>query len=611
MNIQHTIQTLVSKAISEKYSHDINPDIIPISLTKPDITGDFTVTLFPFAKTLQMNPNQLGLSLKENLDGQDARISEVIVVGGFLNFTLSQSYWANVLNELSTQFSIAENEKKTFIIEFSSPNTNKPLHLGHIRNILLGNSSANILKALGHNVIKAQVINDRGIAICKSMLAYEKYGGLTDPEKEKMKGDHFVGDLYVMFENKFKEEYRNWQQSDEALSLYKASDKNQDEATFFANYKNTYFNTNSELGLEARQMLNKWEEGDAATMALWNTMNSWVYSGFDTTYAKLGIEFDQNYYESQTYLLGKEAVSKGLEKGIFERQSDSSVWIDLTDKGLDRKLILRSDGTSVYMTQDIGLAMQRYDQYKFDQIVYVVGDEQNYHFQVLFAIMKAMNEPYADHLFHLSYGMVELPTGKMKSREGTVVDADDLIAEVITEAQASGEERGELASLSVDQHNEIYRLIGLAALKYHMIKVSPKKKMIFDPKESVDMQGQTGPYVQNAYVRIQSILRKERSSLQELTDIKLKMTSSEIELIKQLDQYKSVVVEAAENFDPSQIANYLFSLAKSLHRYYHDVPILTAASDEEKQFRLYLIDKIASFLKTGMLLLGIEMPERM
>jgi len=426
-----------------------------------------------------------------------------------------------------------------------------------------------------------------------------------------MKGDHFVGDLYVMFENKFKEEYRNWQQSDEALSLYKASDKNQDEATFFANYKNTYFNTNSELGLEARQMLNKWEEGDAATMALWNTMNSWVYSGFDTTYAKLGIEFDQNYYESQTYLLGKEAVSKGLEKGIFERQSDSSVWIDLTDKGLDRKLILRSDGTSVYMTQDIGLAMQRYDQYKFDQMVYVVGDEQNYHFQVLFAIMKAMNEPYADHLFHLSYGMVELPTGKMKSREGTVVDADDLIAEVITEAQASGEERGELASLSVDQHNEIYRLIGLAALKYHMIKVSPKKKMIFDPKESVDMQGQTGPYVQNAYVRIQSILRKERSSLQELTDIKLKMTSSEIELIKQLDQYKSVVVEAAENFDPSQIANYLFSLAKSLHRYYHDVPILTAASDEEKQFRLYLIDKIASFLKTGMLLLGIEMPERM
>ncbi|MBK9024427.1 MAG: arginine--tRNA ligase [Saprospiraceae bacterium] len=283
----------------------------------------------------------------------------------------------------------------------------------------------------------------------------------------------------------------------------------------------------------------------------------------------------------------------------------------MTDKGLDRKLILRSDGTSVYMTQDIGLAMQRYDQYKFDQMVYVVGDEQNYHFQVLFAIMKAMNEPYADHLFHLSYGMVELPTGKMKSREGTVVDADDLIAEVITEAQASGEERGELASLSVDQHNEIYRLIGLAALKYHMIKVSPKKKMIFDPKESVDMQGQTGPYVQNAYVRIQSILRKERSSLQELTDIKLKMTSSEIELIKQLDQYKSVVVEAAENFDPSQIANYLFSLAKSLHRYYHDVPILTAASDEEKQFRLYLIDKIASFLKTGMLLLGIEMPERM
>ncbi len=611
MNIQHTIQTLVSKAISEKYSHDINPDIIPISLTKPDITGDFTVTLFPFAKTLQMNPNQLGLSLKENLDGQDDRISEVIVVGGFLNFTLSLSYWANVLNELSTQFSIAENEKKTFIIEFSSPNTNKPLHLGHIRNILLGNSSANILKALGHNVIKAQVINDRGIAICKSMLAYQKYGGLTDPEKEKMKGDHFVGDLYVMFENKFKEEYRNWQQSDEALSLYKASDKNQDEATFFSNYKNTYFNTNSGLGLEARQMLNKWEDGDAATMALWNTMNSWVYSGFDATYAKLGIEFDQNYYESQTYLLGKEAVRKGLEKGIFERQQDSSVWIDLTDKGLDRKLILRSDGTSVYMTQDIGLAMQRYDQYKFDQMVYVVGDEQNYHFQVLFAIMKAMNEPYADHLFHLSYGMVELPTGKMKSREGTVVDADDLIAEVIAEAQASGEERGELASLSYDEHNEIYRLIGLAALKYHMIKVSPKKKMIFDPKESVDMQGQTGPYVQNAYVRIQSILRKERSTLRGLSEIKLKISPSEIELIKQLDQFKSVVVEAAENFDPSQIANYLFSLAKSLHRYYHDVPILTAASDEEKQFRLYLIDKIASFLKTGMFLLGIEMPERM
>ncbi len=464
MNIILSIQTLVSQAIETLYKTKIEADSIPVSLTKTDIKGDFTVTLFPFAKNLGINPNQLGNEIKTWLNGKNEIVNRIEVVGGFLNFTLSQSYWVGILNGLNVNNVLQKlTVPSTYLVEFCSPNTNKPLHLGHIRNMLLGNASANILKALGHRVIKAQVINDRGIAICKSMLAYQKWGNNIDPITENKKGDHFVGDLYVMFENKFKEEYKTWQENPEAILLYGNSDKNLTSEAFFANYKNTYFNTYSILGKEAREMLKLWEQNDEETLTLWKIMNNWVYSGMEQTCSQLGIQFDRNYYESQTYLLGKNAVNAGLEKGIFERQEDSSVWIDLTGQGLDRKLILRSDGTSVYMTQDIGLAMQRYEELSFDHMVYVVGDEQNYHFQVLFSIMKALKEPYADHLFHLSYGMVELPTGKMKSREGTVVDADDLIHEVIEEAKTSGKERGELAALTVKENNEIYRLIGLAA----------------------------------------------------------------------------------------------------------------------------------------------------
>lgn len=608
MDIQHTIQSLVCDAFDKLYNTATETSQVPVTLTRPEIRGDYTVTLFPFAKSFQTNPNQLGIALKEFLEGKNENFEELNVVGGFLNFTLSATYWLNILKNQTTDVRDAGQRSK-YIIEFSSPNTNKPLHLGHVRNMLLGNATSNILKALGNEVIKAQVINDRGIAICKSMLAYERFGESKTPDSTGIKPDHFVGDLYVLFEKKLKEEYQAWQATGEARQLLSASKTPDDAEAFFAAYKNQYFNTQSELGRAAREMLNKWEAGDKPTMDLWNKMNDWVYQGMNQTYNSLGIAFDKNYYESDTYLLGKNAVQAGLEKGIFEQQEDSSVWIDLTDKGLDRKLLLRSDGTSVYMTQDIGLSMQRYDEYHFDQMVYVVADEQNYHFQVLFSIMKAMEMPFADQLYHLSYGMVELPSGKMKSREGTVVDADDLVAEVIAEAEASGKERGELSSLSPEAHAEIYRIIGLAALKYHMIKVAPKKKMIFDPKESVDMQGQTGPYIQNAFVRIQSILRKEKntSGLPETAAL----NDQEINLIKSMHQYKETVAEAGQAFDPSHLANYLYALAKSLHRYYHDTPILTAPDADLKQLRLYLIQKVGEVLQSGMSLLGIEMPERM
>ncbi|MCO6462003.1 MAG: arginine--tRNA ligase [Saprospiraceae bacterium] len=608
MNIQYIIQQLISESLADLYSASVQLGNIPVTLTKPEIKGDYTVTLFPFAKELKLNPHQMGQNLKDSLSGRHPHFSSIEVAGGFLNFTLSDDYWISVLNEVNTQIQ-PEEEKLKYIIEFSSPNTNKPLHLGHIRNILLGDSMSNILNALGHNVTKVQVINDRGIAICKSMVAYKLFGEGKDPQSLGVKGDHFVGDMYVLFDTKLKEEYKAWQSSDEAAQMLAQSGKSNVPEEFFAEYKNQYFNRQSELGLIARKMLSDWEAGDEATLQLWKTMNSWVYDGMNETYKRLGITFDKNYYESQTYLLGKQAVNLGLEKGIFTRQEDSSVWIDLTDRGLDRKLLLRSDGTSVYITQDIGLALQRYDEFQFDRMVYVVADEQNYHFQVLFQILKTMGEKFADNLYHLSYGMVELPTGKMKSREGTVVDADDLIAEVVTEAAQSGQERGGMALLSQEERDEIFRIIGLGALKYHMIKVAPKKKMIFDPLESVDMQGQTSPYIQNAYVRIQSILRREKPEVKSVSGIHL--DNQEIELIKWMTTFEETVRIAGRTYDPSQLANYLYALAKTLHRYYHDVPILTAQEDSIKTMRLLLISKVSDFLKVGMKLLGIEMPERM
>lgn len=608
MDIQTVIQNLVSSAFKDIFQSDVEPGNIPITLTKPEIKGDYTVTLFSFAKEFRTNPNELGNRLKDMLSGKYPEFSSIDVVGGFLNFSLSDKYWIDVLRGYVPHPAKAENKQK-FLIEFSSPNTNKPLHLGHVRNMLLGDSVTNILRELGHEVVKVQVINDRGIAICKSMLAFQLYGEGQTPDQAGIKGDHYVGNLYVLFENKFKEEYKAWQESPVAGDMLRASKYPDDPAKFFADYKNQYFNTYSTLGLAAREMLNKWEAGDTETLKLWKLMNSWVYKGMNETYRNMGISFDKNYYESNTYLLGKKAVNVGLERGIFTKDPDGSVWIDLTEKGLDRKILLRSDGTSVYITQDIGLAMQRQEEYHFDRMVYVVADEQNYHFQVLFAILKELGMDWADNLYHLAYGMVELPSGKMKSREGTVVDADDLMSEVISEAAESGKERGGLASLSTETQNDIYRKIGIGALKYHIIKVAARKKMIFDPKESVDMQGQTGPYIQNAYVRIRSILRRESFAGGEILVCGLE--EQEVELVKMLTQYSTAINDAATTYDPSQLANYLYALAKNLHRYYHDIPILTAQDSRIKQFRLYLIEKVAEILEAGMRLLGIEMPERM
>jgi len=608
MDIQTVIQNLLSSAFKDIFQTDVEPGNIPITLTKPEIKGDYTVTLFSFAKEFRTNPNELGNRLKDMLSGKYPEFSSIDVVGGFLNFSLSDKYWIDVLRGYVPHPAKAENKQK-FLIEFSSPNTNKPLHLGHVRNMLLGDSVTNILRELGHEVVKVQVINDRGIAICKSMLAFQLYGEGQTPDQAGIKGDHYVGNLYVLFENKFKEEYKAWQESPVAGDMLRASKYPDDPAKFFTDYKNQYFNTYSTLGLAAREMLNKWEAGDTETLKLWELMNSWVYKGMNETYRNMGISFDKNYYESNTYLLGKKAVNVGLERGIFTKDPDGSVWIDLTEKGLDRKILLRSDGTSVYITQDIGLAMQRQEEYHFDRMVYVVADEQNYHFQVLFAILKELGMDWADNLYHLAYGMVELPSGKMKSREGTVVDADDLMSEVISEAAESGKERGGLASLSTEAQDDIYRKIGIGALKYHMIKVAARKKMIFDPKESVDMQGQTGPYIQNAYVRIRSILRRESFAGGEILACGLE--EQEVELVKMLTQYSTAINDAATTFDPSQLANYLYALAKNLHRYYHDIPILTAQDSRIKQFRLYLIEKVAEILEAGMRLLGIEMPERM
>ncbi|MEO5907393.1 MAG: arginine--tRNA ligase, partial [Saprospiraceae bacterium] len=532
-------------------------------------------------------------------------ISGTEVIQGFLNISLSTDYWSSVLDEMEkdNDFWKPKQDREKVLVEFASPNTNKPLHLGHIRNILLGWSTAKILKLCGHDVSRVQIINDRGIAICKSMVAWSDYSNGITPEEAGMKSDHFVGDWYVRFEIEFQKEYKEWQQSDEAKEIFeKSPDKDLDEVAFFKKYKNQYFNTASKLGRVAREMLLKWESNDPDTMALWKRMNDWVYKGFDVTYKKLGVEFDKLYYESNTYLLGKDIIEKGLAQNVFYKKEDGSVWVDLTDYGLDQKILLRSDGTSVYMTQDMGTVEKRYEDLGAKRMVYVVADEQNYHFQALFAIMTKLNTPYAKGLHHLSYGMVDLPEGKMKSREGTVVDADDLIDDVIEESRTAAVER-ELTD------PDIIRKIGMAALKYFIIKVDPKKRMIFDPKASVDLQGQTGPYIQNAFVRIQSILRKAESKTG--SSGAYEPNADEKLLLNMLDQSRQVIDAASKEYSPALVANYTYALAKEYHRYYHEVKVLQAESDEARAFRLRLIKLVAVVLEGTMDLLGIEMPERM
>jgi arginyl-tRNA synthetase len=600
--------------INELYNIEIDHTQLPVNETRREFEGDYTLVLFGLTKLIGKSPDAIGAELGEWMLHNGTIISGHNTVKGFLNLSLQDDFWKASLSKISTNSSYgdAPYHGKKVMVEFSSPNTNKPLHLGHIRNILLGWSCYKILKAAGHDVTRVQIINDRGIAICKSMLAWKKFGDGATPSTSQTKGDHFVGDYYVRFEQEFQIEYKAFQSSVDGIALYETSKKgDQTPEEFWKAYKNNYFNEYSSLGREAKAMLLNWESGDAKTLATWRQMNRWVYDGFDKTYASLGVEFDKLYYESETYLLGKKIVDKGLSSGQFYRQEDGSVWVDLEDAGMDRKILLRSDGSSVYITQDLGTALQRYEDLGSEQMIYTVADEQDYHFKVLFEILKRLGEPYADGLYHLSYGMIELTTGKMKSREGTVVDADDLVDDVINEARTMSSERGEIAALPLAEQDDILRKIGLGALKYFIIKVSPKKRMVFNPTESVDMQGQTGPYIQNAYVRIQSILRKAATEPISSYESYMDLAPQEKILMRHILSYPTLVLEAARQYDPSSIANFAYELAKDYHRMYHDVRILGADTAEAKSFRITLSENVGRVLAHAMDLLGIEMPERM
>ncbi|MEL6123808.1 MAG: arginine--tRNA ligase, partial [Bacteroidota bacterium] len=498
------LKQLLSSALSTVYDIAVEPNELNLTVTKKEFDGEFTLVVFPYTRQAKKKPEDIAHELGTWLMTQDhTYLSGYNVVKGFLNLELTSTFWIESLYDLRAEdnFGIQTESTSKMMVEFCSPNTNKPLHLGHIRNILLGWSTSMIHEAVGYPVVKTQIINDRGIAICKSMLAWQLEGKRVTPDSAQKKGDHLVGDYYILFDQMFQEEYNTWKKSEEGISTYNRLKKPDEEQNqFWSRYKNQYFNEYSALGKQSRDMLQQWEAENPEVRALWKQMNGWVYEGFEETYQALGVHFDKLYYESDTYLLGKDIINQGLQQGHFYKENDGSIWVDLEDVGLDKKILLRSDGTSVYMTQDLGTAQMRYHDLGTEKMIYVVGDEQDYHFQALFEILKKMGEPYADHLYHLSYGMVDLPTGKMKSRDGNVVDADDLVAEVIAEVKASAEERGELDDVSASEREDIYRKIALAAIKFFILKVNPKKRMLFNPQDSVDMQGQTGPYIQNAFV---------------------------------------------------------------------------------------------------------------
>ncbi|MCB9278743.1 MAG: arginine--tRNA ligase [Lewinellaceae bacterium] len=614
MKVIDVILDGVVNGVKSLYGFETEPGQVTWNLTRKDFEGDYTIVVFPYTKVARKKPEDIGRELGDFLLGEIPAVARFNVVNGFLNLVISDRFWVDFIQEAyaDDHFGRQPSNGKKVLVEFCSPNTNKPLHLGHIRNILLGWSSYKILQAAGYEVVRIQIINDRGIAICKSMLAWQKYAGGATPGSTGKKGDHFVGEYYVLFEKQFQEEYKAWQQSEKGIGIL--ADKKKPEQTgeeFFKAYKNQYFNEFSALGAQAKDMLRRWEAGDPDTIALWKQMNGWVYEGFEQTYAALGVAFDKLYYESETYLLGKDMVQKGLDANVFYRKEDGSVWADLEDAGLDKKAILRSDGTSLYVTQDLGTAHQRYLDHGADKMIYVVADEQNYHFQVLFELIKRLGEPYAGGLFHLSYGMVDLTTGKMKSREGTVVDADDLIAEVIADARDSSQERERTANLTAEEQEEIIRNIGLSALKFYITKVHPKKRMTFDPKESVDLQGQTGPYIQNAFVRIRSVIRNAPAFPADACREYADLNPEEKDLVNAVYSFPGLILEAAENYDPSTIANFCYSLAKSFHKFYHDHSILNADTEAAKSFRLVLSTVVSKVLKTGMDLLGIDMPEYM
>ncbi|MBR2049894.1 MAG: arginine--tRNA ligase [Rikenellaceae bacterium] len=593
MIIEEFISGVVGRSVGALYGEQ-EGEVLQIQKTRKEFEGDFTLVVFPLLRRSRKSPEATATEIGEHIVANNPEVSAFNVIKGFLNISLSADFWAERFAEIRAdeEFGQADATGRTVMIEYSSPNTNKPLHLGHIRNNLLGYSVAQILKANGHNVIKANLVNDRGIHICKSMLAWKLYGGGETPASSGMKGDHLVGKYYVEFDKHYKEQIK--QLVAEGMSEEEAKKQ-------------------APIMQEAQAMLRKWEAKDEEVYSLWQTMNGWVYDGFDVTYKALGVDFDKVYYESQTYLLGKDIVQKGLDAGVFFRKEDNSVWIDLAADGLDQKLLLRGDGTSVYMTQDLGTAFRRFEDNKLDDMIYVVGNEQNYHFQVLKLILKKLGHDWSDNITHLSYGMVELPEGKMKSREGTVVDADDLIADMVSTAREMSQELGKLDGCTDEEAEAISKMVGLGALKYFILKVDPKKTMLFDPRESIDFNGNTGPFIQYTHARICSVLRKAAESDIDYAGrvVGIDYLKEEIELIKTLSDYPSVVESAGDNFAPSIIGAYIYDLAKSFNSYYHDHSIMREENVKVRQMRLQLASEVARVIRTGMALLGIEVPERM
>lgn len=605
MNIEKEVSTAVLKAVKELYGQEVSENMVQLQKTKSTFEGNLTLVVFPFVKTSRKKPEDTAQEIGDLLVRDCPAVASYNVVKGFLNLTIAAPAWVALLNDINTDAKYGEQEAKAdsplVMIEYSSPNTNKPLHLGHVRNNLLGWSLAQIMEANGNRVVKTNIVNDRGIHICKSMLAWQKWGNGATPESTGKKGDHLIGDFYVAFDKHYREEVAQLkaQYMAEGIDNEKAEEKAKAEAPLIK---------------EAHDMLVKWEQGDKEVRGLWEMMNNWVYAGFDETYKALGVGFDKIYYESNTYLEGKKKVEEGLDKGLFFRKEDNSVWADLTNEGLDQKLLLRSDGTSVYMTQDIGTADLRFRDYPIDKMIYVVGNEQNYHFQVLSLLLDRLGFKWGKDLVHFSYGMVELPSGKMKSREGTVVDADDLIATMIEDARKTSDELGKFHDMTEAEKQEIARIVGLGALKYFILKVDARKNMLFNPEESIDFNGNTGPFIQYTHARIRSILRKaeaEGIAIPTALSTDAPLNEKEIHLIQKMDEFKVAVKDAGENYNPAGIANYCYELTKEFNQFYHDYSILSADTDIEKTTRLVIAKNVAKTIKNAMTLLGIEVPERM
>ncbi len=606
MNIESMIIGSAVEAVKTLYGQDVPEMMVQLQKTKREFEGNLTLVVFPFLKMSKKGPEQTAQEIGEYLQQNCSAVAAFNVVKGFLNLVVAPAAWSELLRAIDADDKFGEKaateDSPLVMIEYSSPNTNKPLHLGHVRNNLLGWSLAQIMEANGNKVVKTNIVNDRGIHICKSMLAWLKYGNGETPESSGKKGDHLIGDYYVAFDKHYREEVKalTAQYVAEGMEEEAAEKKAKEEAPLIK---------------EAHDMLVKWEQNDPEVRGLWKKMNDWVYAGFDETYAKMGVGFDKIYYESDTYLRGKAKVEEGLEKGLFERHEDNSVWADLTNEGLDQKLLLRSDGTSVYMTQDIGTAEMRFKDFPIDKMIYVVGNEQNYHFQVLSTLLDRLGFKWGKELVHFSYGMVELPNGKMKSREGTVVDADDLMEMMVADAKRTSEEAGKFNDMTEEERNEIARIVGMGALKYFILKVDARKNMLFNPEESIDFNGNTGPFIQYTHARIRSILRKAETELG-IRNVELGVDSAEpnekeVELIQKMNGYADVVAQAGKDYSPSGIANYCYELTKEFNQFYHDYSILREEAEKKRMFRLVLAKNVAKILKNGMALLGIEVPERM